>query len=274
MSRTAHGASRRLLAHCSPDMLVRIATGEGNRLSTRGRGLTKNPVGDVMETEEAQALLEAGREAGSLTAEVITLALDDLSLEPAQLDVFYAALEEQQIDVVSAAPEVDLDRDEALAASTDSLQLFLKDIGKVDLLTAAEEVELAKRIERGDHVAKQQMIEANLRLVVSIAKRYRNQGLPFLDLIQEGTIGLDHVLLSRRVAALDPLGERDFLVHGEQPDAGDRVQVEAHRVEARLGGKVDLRGGIGDLVDGLGGDGHRAHGLLRHFVGEACRAPM
>src|SRR6202012_4993574 len=73
---------------------------------------------------------------------------------------------------------------------TDSLQLFLKDIGKVSLLTAAQEVELAKRIERGDHRAKQAMIEANLRLVVSIAKRYRNQGLPFLDLIQEGTIGL------------------------------------------------------------------------------------
>jgi RNA polymerase primary sigma factor len=74
--------------------------------------------------------------------------------------------------------------------STDSLQLFLKDVGKVDLLTAAQEVELAKRIERGDHRAKQEMVEANLRLVVSIAKRYRNQGLPFLDLIQEGTIGL------------------------------------------------------------------------------------
>ena len=73
---------------------------------------------------------------------------------------------------------------------TDSLQLFLKDVGKVDLLTAAQEVELAKRIERGDHRAKQEMVEANLRLVVSIAKRYRNQGLPFLDLIQEGTIGL------------------------------------------------------------------------------------
>jgi RNA polymerase primary sigma factor len=77
-----------------------------------------------------------------------------------------------------------------LAYSTDSLQLFLKDIGKVDLLTAVQEVELAKRIERGDHRAKQEMVEANLRLVVSIAKRYRNQGLPFLDLIQEGTIGL------------------------------------------------------------------------------------
>jgi len=74
--------------------------------------------------------------------------------------------------------------------SADSLQLFLTEIGKVDLLTAAQEVELAKRIERGDHCAKQRMVEANLRLVVSIAKRYRSQGLPFLDLIQEGTIGL------------------------------------------------------------------------------------
>ena len=80
--------------------------------------------------------------------------------------------------------------DEPLEITTDSLQLFLKDVGKVDLLTAAQEVELAKRIERGDHRAKQEMVEANLRLVVSIAKRYRNQGLPFLDLIQEGTIGL------------------------------------------------------------------------------------
>jgi RNA polymerase primary sigma factor len=80
--------------------------------------------------------------------------------------------------------------DESYEASTDGLQLFLKDIGKVDLLTAAQEVELAKRIERGDHRAKQEMVEANLRLVVSIAKKYRNQGLPFLDLIQEGTIGL------------------------------------------------------------------------------------
>jgi RNA polymerase primary sigma factor len=79
---------------------------------------------------------------------------------------------------------------EARELSTDSLQRFLKDICKVELLTAAQEVELAKRIERGDHAAKQQMVAANLRLVVSIAKRYRNQGLPFLDLIQEGTIGL------------------------------------------------------------------------------------
>jgi RNA polymerase primary sigma factor len=74
--------------------------------------------------------------------------------------------------------------------TTDALQLFLADIGKVDLLTAAQEIELAKRIERGDHAAKQQLVAANLRLVVSIAKKYRHQGLPFLDLIQEGTLGL------------------------------------------------------------------------------------
>jgi RNA polymerase primary sigma factor len=72
----------------------------------------------------------------------------------------------------------------------DPLQLFLKDIGKVGLLTPAQEVQLAKRIERGDQRAQHQLVEANLRLVVSIAKRYRHQGMPFLDLIQEGTFGL------------------------------------------------------------------------------------
>jgi RNA polymerase primary sigma factor len=75
-------------------------------------------------------------------------------------------------------------------ATTDSLQLFLKDIGKFRLLTAHEEVDLAKRIERGDLDAKREMVESNLRLVVSIAKNFRSQGLPFLDLIQEGTLGL------------------------------------------------------------------------------------
>jgi RNA polymerase primary sigma factor len=82
------------------------------------------------------------------------------------------------------------DRREARGAPPDSLQLFLEQIGRIALLTASQEVSLAKRIERGDPLAKNQMVEANLRLVVSIAKRYRNQGLPFLDLIQEGTIGL------------------------------------------------------------------------------------
>ncbi|HEY2541831.1 MAG TPA: sigma-70 family RNA polymerase sigma factor [Gaiellaceae bacterium] len=152
-------------------------------------------VADVLETDEGRHLLEAAQAAGgSLSQEEIALALDELDLDAAQLDDFYRALELMQIDVVAGEPEEpeveEAVKAEAREISTDSLQLFLKDIGKVDLLTAAQEVELAKRIERGDHVAKQEMIEANLRLVVSIAKRYRNQGLPFLDLIQEGTIGL------------------------------------------------------------------------------------
>jgi RNA polymerase primary sigma factor len=146
-------------------------------------------VADLLETEDAKALLDAGRENGHLNADEIAVALDELDLDAGQIDDFYHALEELQIEVVTAADEEE-QQEEAREVSTDALQLFLKDIGKVDLLTAAQEVELAKRIERGDHSAKQAMVEANLRLVVSIAKKYRNQGLPFLDLIQEGTIGL------------------------------------------------------------------------------------
>ena len=148
---------------------------------------------DILDTDEARHLLETAQAAGgSLSAEEISLTLDELDLDAGQLDDFYHALEELHIEVVAAAEveEYEEAKAEAREISTDSLQLFLKDIGKVELLTAAQEVELAKRIERGDHRAKQEMIEANLRLVVSIAKRYRNQGLPFLDLIQEGTIGL------------------------------------------------------------------------------------
>jgi RNA polymerase primary sigma factor len=92
--------------------------------------------------------------------------------------------------VSQAAMEDERTLEKSSEASTEALHVFLKDIGRVSLLTALQEVELAKRIERGDDLAKRQMVEANLRLVVSIAKRYRNQGLPFLDLIQEGTIGL------------------------------------------------------------------------------------
>jgi RNA polymerase primary sigma factor len=149
-------------------------------------------VGDPLETDDTRALLEAGREVGHVDADEIALALDELDLDASQIDDFYHALEELHIEVVSAEEEEELaaQAESPREISTDSLQLFLKDIGKVDLLTAAQEVELSKRIERGDHGAKQEMVEANLRLVVSIAKKYRNQGLPFLDLIQEGTIGL------------------------------------------------------------------------------------
>ena len=166
-------------------------------MSAGQRGVKSQPPVDVMDTAEAQGLLETARTSGSLTTEEISLALDELDLDAGQLDDFYTQLEELQIDVVGReVEEEELPVEEELVhangreVSTDSLQLFLKDVGRVDLLTAAQEVELAKRIERGDHRAKQEMVEANLRLVVSIAKKYRNQGLPFLDLIQEGTIGL------------------------------------------------------------------------------------
>jgi len=194
MSRSAYGDHPKLMQHCDPDRTkARPKTrGVGEKLSQVQAGPKR--VDDVLETDEARALLDSARENGSLTAEEVALAFDDFDLEAGQLDELFQALEDQQIEIVARAEaEVEDAREaksRALEASTDSLQLFLKDIGRVDLLTAAQEVELAKRIERGEHRAKQEMIEANLRLVVSIAKRYRNQGLPFLDLIQEGTIGL------------------------------------------------------------------------------------
>src|SRR5580765_5055232 len=126
--------------------------------------------------EEEEPVSAPGLEEDEIEEETAPL----VELEAEAAADFYAAVE-----TVEEAEEP-----AALEFSADSLQLFLKDVGKVSLLTAAQEVELAKRIERGDHRAKQEMVEANLRLVVSIAKRYRNQGLPFLDLIQEGTIGL------------------------------------------------------------------------------------
>jgi RNA polymerase primary sigma factor len=111
---------------------------------------------------------------------------DALDLPDDEAEQMYAAVAEVEPAQVERLPEIAEDGESA----TDSLALFLREIGRVPLLTAAQEVELAKRIERGDMAAKTEMVEANLRLVVSIAKRYRNQGLPFLDLIQEGTIGL------------------------------------------------------------------------------------
>jgi RNA polymerase primary sigma factor len=145
----------------------------------------------LLESDEGKALVAHAQETGSLTQEELTGMLEELGADEAQTDEFVHALEELHIDVipaeVAAAPQPIYETREI---STDSLQLFLRDIGKVPLLTAAQEVELAKLIERGDADAKRKMVESNLRLVVSIAKNYRNQGLPFLDLIQEGTIGL------------------------------------------------------------------------------------
>ena len=164
---------------------------------------------DLRELDEIRALVDRGRQLGVLTYAEVAGAVSELDLDEADVEELHGFLERAAIELVE-------DVDPALAAvaelervaekrgrrrpktaldlkpemTTDSLQLFLKDIGKVRLLTAQEEVGLAKRIERGDLDAKEKMVESNLRLVVSIAKNYRNQGLPFLDLIQEGTLGL------------------------------------------------------------------------------------
>ena len=143
--------------------------------------------------EELQPLLERADASGLVEASELQEALELLDLDPVEVEQLHKELEERGIEVVdrrSKEPAPPLPGTESLETTTDALQLFLREIGRHPLLTAADEVELSKRIERGDMEAKKRMIECNLRLVVSIAKNYRNQGLPFLDLIQEGTIGL------------------------------------------------------------------------------------
>jgi RNA polymerase primary sigma factor len=163
------------------------------------------------EAEELQTLIAEGHERGFLTVEAIAAGLEDVEVTKEQIQDLYTYLDEQGIDLVGAdtgaeedasASETEADPaddgrrrkkgelDLSVEPSLDSLRLYLRSIGRVALLTAHEEVVLAKRIERGDMAAKQQMVEANLRLVVSIAKGYLGRGLSFLDLIQEGSMGL------------------------------------------------------------------------------------
>ncbi len=144
-------------------------------------------------SEDLRQLLDTAEQAGTVRHADLAEVLEPLELNELELEALQRELEQRGIDVVEEdkAPEK---APEPLPApvetTTDALQLFLREAGRHPLLTAAQEVELAKRIERGDMQAKQRMIQSNLRLVVSIAKNYRNQGLPFLDLIQEGTLGL------------------------------------------------------------------------------------
>jgi RNA polymerase primary sigma factor len=164
-------------------------------------------VAELRELEEVRGLITRGQQVGVLTYAEIAIATAELGLDETDVEELHGLLERCEIELVEEidpatavsmnierAPEKRTRRKASLdlkpEGTTDALQLFLKEIGKVRLLTAEEEVGLAKRIERGDLDAKQRMVESNLRLVVSIAKNYRNQGLPFLDLIQEGTTGL------------------------------------------------------------------------------------
>ena len=148
-----------------------------------------------MSRESLAPLLDAGEEAGCLNLSQFSAAVQDLELDDDELEALYAEIEERQITLSDdCGRETNSDatyvNGDLATATTDSLQLFLNEAGRYPLLTAAEEVELAKKIERGDQAAKNRMINSNLRLVVSIAKKYQGHGLSLLDLIQEGVIGL------------------------------------------------------------------------------------
>jgi RNA polymerase primary sigma factor len=152
------------------------------------------------ESEELRALIAEGREQGYLTFEHIASTLEEVEVTKEQVRDLHAYLIEHGVDVVNQdgvnafkeakgeAKKAELDL--TVEPSLDSLRLYLRSIGRVELLTAEQEIELAKRIEKGDMLAKRHMVEANLRLVVSIAKGYLGRGLSFLDLIQEGSLGL------------------------------------------------------------------------------------
>jgi RNA polymerase primary sigma factor len=156
--------------------------------------MTTVDIDHLLRNEELLQLLEAAEQTGSLKALELAEILETHELDPLELDALYRELDRRGIEV---AEQVQVEEPAPAPApsptqesTTDALQLFLREAGRHALLTAAQEVELAKKIETGDGSAKQLMIQSNLRLVVSIAKNYRNQGLPFLDLIQEGTLGL------------------------------------------------------------------------------------
>ena len=148
-----------------------------------------------MSRETLAPLLESGEEAGCLNLSQFSAAVQDLEIDDEELEALYAELEERNITLSddcgrTKISETTYVNGDLATATTDSLQLFLNEAGRYPLLTAAEEVELSKRVEAGDPAAKEKMINSNLRLVVSIAKKYQGHGLSLLDLIQEGVIGL------------------------------------------------------------------------------------
>jgi len=182
-----------------------ILTDDEGTESTRNGGDPLHESTPLSEVDELGGLIAEGRERGYLTFEEISAKLEEVEVTKEQVRDLHSYLIEHGVDVIAAdgvsaykeakgepqsgqakKPELDL----TVEPSLDSLRLYLRSIGRVELLTADQEIELAQRIERGDMQAKRHMVEANLRLVVSIAKGYLGRGLSFLDLIQEGSLGL------------------------------------------------------------------------------------
>ena len=139
-------------------------------------------------------LVTKGQEKGSLTYKEIMDCLGEMDLDSEQIDEIYQGFEDKNIEIIEDDDdEGDIDTEDPVSKDVkvgDPVRMYLKEIGKVDLLTKEEEIELAKRMEAGDEFAKQELAEANLRLVVSIAKKHIGRGMSFLDLIQEGNLGL------------------------------------------------------------------------------------
>jgi RNA polymerase primary sigma factor len=146
--------------------------------------------------QQAEILLEKGVSRGCIELSELSSLIAEHSLDETEVEALYAEIDRRGIDLrddcgrETDEEETWFKEDDLAVATTDALQLFLNEAGRYPLLTAEEEVELAKRVERGDKEAKDRMINSNLRLVVSIAKRYQGHGVALLDLIQEGTIGL------------------------------------------------------------------------------------
>ena len=141
--------------------------------------------------QEIDKIVELGKKNGSITEDEIMQKLEHLQASPEEMEKVFSTLKEANISVEESSVEDDTaDIDSLIDNVDDSVKIYLKDIGRVPLLTADQEIELAKRMEEGDEEAKKTLSEANLRLVVSIAKRYVGRGMQFLDLIQEGNLGL------------------------------------------------------------------------------------
>ncbi len=175
----------------------------GRSYQERGRMSAENT---TMLTERTDELLNRGRSQGFISTEDVADLLQEGDLSATEVEEFYATLEEEEINIVEgeSAPETNEAPTAGVAqipetpavqiahavATGDSIRMYLAEIGRVRLLTHADEIRLAKGIARGDKRCKDRLVEANLRLVVSIAKKYRNRGVSFLDLIQEGNLGL------------------------------------------------------------------------------------
>jgi RNA polymerase primary sigma factor len=143
---------------------------------------------------EPRAFVDEAEELGELEEEVLEAYAHEHELDEEEVAALRAELEERGVELISTPHAEPVARAEVASGSTDSLTLFMNEAGRYRLLTAAEEVALAKRVERGDAAAKERMINSNLRLVVSIAKRYQGHGLQLGDLIQEGVIGLNRAV--------------------------------------------------------------------------------